>query len=134
MGAWGYGAFENDDASDWIYELEDDSDGHVLIRALDVAGKDYLEAPEGAVTIAAAEVVAAAQGRSAGGLPDEATAWVKANRSIVRPEYRAAALVAVDRVLSDGSELRDLWSDSEDGGDKWIAALEDLRRRLREST
>ena len=134
MGAWGHGAFENDDASDWLYELEDDSDGHVLMEALDVSGEDYLEAPEGAVAVAAADVVAAAQGRPAAGLPDEATAWVKANRSIVRPEYRAAALVAVDRVLNDGSELRDLWSDSEDGGHKWIAALNDIRRRLQEST
>ena len=23
MGAWGTGAFDNDDASDWVYELED---------------------------------------------------------------------------------------------------------------
>ena len=133
MGAWGHGAFENDDASDWLYELEDDADGRLLMEALDVSGEEYLEAPEGAVAIAAAEVVVAAQGRSAAGLPDEARAWVEAHRDIVLPECRAAALAAVDRVLKDGSELRDLWSDSEEGGDEWIAALEDLRRRLQES-
>ena len=34
MGAWGTGAFENDEAGDWVWELEDDDDkrwNHVLL-------------------------------------------------------------------------------------------------------
>ena len=55
MGAWGYLPFENDDALDWLEELE--AGGADVVRsALAKAGDRYVEATEGGVAIAAAEV------------------------------------------------------------------------------
>ena len=60
MGAWGAGPFENDDAMDWAIDLEESGDVGFVVEALRAAESDgYLDAPEGSVTIAAAEVVAA---------------------------------------------------------------------------
>ena len=57
MGAWGSGPFENDDACDWLDELAD-SGVAALREALALAdAADYLEAPDGSVVVAAAEVV-----------------------------------------------------------------------------
>ena len=58
MGAWGIGTFDNDDASDWPYDLEG-SEGTVLIEeSLDrvLAEEDYLESPDCANALAAAEM------------------------------------------------------------------------------
>jgi Domain of unknown function (DUF4259) len=62
MGAWGEGPFDNDDGSDWAWEF-DGLDAHsglrVLVDALDVGEPEkYLEAPNGAIAVAAAAVVA----------------------------------------------------------------------------
>lgn len=45
MGAWGIKSFENDDASDWLYDLEESDDPSVIQKALQL-DMAYLEAPE----------------------------------------------------------------------------------------
>jgi hypothetical protein len=82
MGAWVTSAFENDDALDWVSELED---GTVdLVRAsLAVTESDYLELPDGSVAIAAAEVIAAAVGNPSPSLPASVTRWVDAHGASV---------------------------------------------------
>jgi hypothetical protein len=128
MGAWGTGSFDNDDASDWIYELEESPDVAVVRRALDIRSAPYLEAPEGSTAIAAAEVVAAARGRPAASLPDSVTAWVAEHGSTVEESDVILAVAALDRVLADDSELRDLWAVTDE--DAWRDAVHDLQRRL----
>jgi hypothetical protein len=54
MGAWGAGAFDNDDALDWLSELGDSPDFALGRAALDVTALEYLEAPEGSAALAAA--------------------------------------------------------------------------------
>jgi len=56
MGAWGVKTFENDDSSDWLYDLEESNDLSVIEAALNEGGSDYIEAPEGCNILAAAEV------------------------------------------------------------------------------
>jgi hypothetical protein len=127
MGAWGAGAFDNDDALDWLSELGDSPDFALGRAALDVTALEYLEAPEGSAALAAAEVVAAARGHPVALLPDEVTAWLRSNRAEVSQLDAALALSAVDRVLAEKSELREMWMD---GGDAWMEGVQDLRRRL----
>ena len=47
MGAWGVGTFENDDASDWAYQLEEAGDLDLVQVTLAAAAdpEAYLEAP-----------------------------------------------------------------------------------------
>lgn len=62
MGARGCGSFENDDAADWVYELESGGVAAVasaLEQVSSVAEDEYLEAHEASAAMAAAEIVAA---------------------------------------------------------------------------
>ncbi len=84
MGAWGLGTFENDDAVEWLDELQASVDSAVLQSALVETGigEEYLEAPEGAHILCAGEIIAALQGQSASDLPDEARDWVQKHKSL----------------------------------------------------
>ena len=133
MGAWGSGVFENDDASDWVWELEDDTDGRVLIEALsivvDTPVDEQPEAPDCSNALAAAEVVASARATSSTShLPTEALVWIQAHRELVTPGLVALASGAVERVAID-SELKDLWDEAGDGS--WADVVADLQSRLR---
>jgi hypothetical protein len=130
MGAWGTGALDNDDAADWVYQL--DSDG---IDAVDAALGDAFEAddltqPLDTNAIAAAEVVAAALGRPAADLPESVAILVSGLGSRVTPELIDQARTVAARVLAS-SEIGELWDES-DEGPAWRAAVEDLIRRLDE--
>ena len=132
MGAWGSGPFDNDDAGDWVWELEDDVDGSVIIDALSVVVDTPIdeqpEAPDCSNALAAAEIVAAALGHRGPELPTEASVWISAHASLVEPGLIALATGAVERIAID-SELKDLWDEA--GDDAWAAGVSDLLSRLR---
>jgi hypothetical protein len=130
MGAWGHQAFENDDALDWVAELEEAEDASVLAEAFDAIPEDaeeYVEAPEASTALAGAEVVAALLGKPTPSLPEEVTAWVSGRKG-VSPGVVKKARRAVQRVLAN-SELKELWEDAEDFA-PWKASVEDLLKRL----
>jgi hypothetical protein len=132
LGAWGTGAFENDDAADWLAELESAEDDAPLLVAFDAALVDgYLELPEAGAAVAAAEVVAGMLGSPAANSPEFVMRWISQHRNRLRPGTAQRARGAVTRVASD-SEMRDLWVESESAS-AWEAAIADLQRRLAES-
>jgi hypothetical protein len=130
MGAWGPGPFENDDALDWIGELAASSALATVEDALDLpaASADFPEAPECSVAVAAAETVAAMQGKPSDDLPDTVATFVRVAKKPTASLVEAASS-AVARVL-EKSELRELWEESDDYAG-WRASLIDLQRRLR---
>jgi len=132
-GAWDTGAFDNDDALDWVWELAESSDLSVVKGALQYAigETDYLEAPDASMAIAAAEVVAALRGNPATGLPPEVSDWVQQHQFEVGADLANIAREAVLRVqVLDSSELAQLWSESEELAEAWRASLADLLKRL----
>jgi hypothetical protein len=134
MGAWGYTAFENDDALDWLGEIQETADLSSLVTAFDTvldADEDYIELPEAAIAIAAAEVVAALLQRPAATLPAAVVAWVQAQlqRNTIQVDAGVVekARRAVQRVLAE-SELQEVWHDS--SGDGWQTSIQALLSRL----
>ncbi len=131
MGAWGTGTFDNDDAADWAYELGDALDlspaRQALAATMDSDG--YLEIPEGACAVAAAAVVAATFDGDLKGLPEEVGEWVDDHPGTASRGDARLAVDALERVLSEDSELRDLWGDAPEGAE-WAKGLEKLCRRL----
>lgn len=136
MGAWGIGAFENDEAGDWVWELEDDTDASILVTALrEVADADadaYLGAPECSIAIAAADIVASARGARSPALPTEAIVWLDARGHLVDEDLVGLATVAVARVAT-ASELRALWDEETDEAnpESWHQQVAALLARLR---
>lgn len=132
MGSWGNGSFENDEALDWVWLLDDDEAGNVprdtLRVVADMRDDEEPEAPECERALAAAEVVAAARGRPAPVLPPEVTAWLDLHRERVTPELEAIALRAVARIR-DRSELRELWQEGSEFH-AWFGMIAILESRL----
>jgi hypothetical protein len=128
MGAWGTAAFDNDDASDWVYDLEKRGMEAIESALADVEGATDLEMPADANAIAAGEVIAAGLGRPVEGLRDDILALAKAIRPDVTPELASRARRAVQRVLAR-SELAELWDETAEGGE-WRRSVDDLVLRL----
>ena len=133
MGSWGILPFENDDALDWVWELEDAEDFSVLEDALEqvasATDEEYVEAAEAEEALAAAEVVAALLGKRLGNLPEAVSIFLERHRD-KKPDVKlvSMAIKAVQRVRSS-SELKELWEESDDA-EKWEAAMDDLLTRL----
>lgn len=131
MGIWGSGPFDNDDAADWVYELEESQD-YILILDTFLAvtqSEGYLELPEAARAIAAAEVLAAALGEVEPGLPEEVQAWVSMHPITETGDLPGLALRAIGQVRTS-SELQELWEEAEEK-DAWLQNLAGLEARLR---
>jgi hypothetical protein len=137
MGTWAVGAFGNDFALDWAQDLQESKDlffiEDTLNNVLSADSANYLEAPFGAEGLAAIEVLARLYGKP--GEQDEDSAevdvWVaevskKAKR---RTDLIDKSLRAIEHILSERSELRELWQDS-DEYDNWRASVDDLKARI----
>jgi hypothetical protein len=132
MGAWGLHGFDNDDALDWVWLLEDDESGDLpratLARIAEAPADEHLEAPDCATAIASAEVLAAARGRPGPDVPPEVTAWIDRHGARIRPEVEELAGRAVARIR-DSSELRELWKDGPQFH-RWLGLIAVLESRL----
>lgn len=129
-GAWGEGSFENDDALDWVSQCTQSAGTKVLAATLTSALKaKYLEAPDGSAAVAAAEVVAATQGRADPALPKELRSWLER-----QPKAEFAALLPMARQVlkkvrnPKESELALLWSEGK--GIRWESRIAELEARL----
>lgn len=135
MGAWGFGALENDDACDYADDIAAGGDLSGVERTFDKTlgvQSEYLEAPDGAETLAAAEIIARLLGRPGADSPrlEPLDEWIEKKKLAPTPQLVDKAKRAVERVVSEPSELMELWFDSNDF-EAWKSSVEDLSRRLR---
>lgn len=135
MGAWGVGGYENDDAGDWLFGLDEVTDMGPIRAALTLSGTaDHLEVREAAVALLAAELVAALAGVPAAVLPPDVRAWLSRVTPLApSPDDVAAALAALALVAGDQSELAHLWAESDDAL-AWLEYTTELASRLRRIT
>lgn len=129
MAGWGTGSFENEDAQKFLGQLKSlgiNDLRQILARAADQ--RDYMEAPESSVAIAAAEVIAALIGAPSSKMPREIADWISATGSDPTEELNELARRAVCKIRSS-SEIKDLWLEAE-GLNEWSAVLRDLEQRL----
>jgi len=125
MGTWGLAAFDNDDAGDFLGEVEDAGSWAPAIKAMRkvVLTFGYLEATESQRGLAAATLVAAARSRSGIPISEDETA-VLAQLPPPPPFSAWLAKRTIQRVLSR-SELQELWAEGSE--------LEDWRAETRKA-
>lgn len=131
MGAWGIGNYENDDALDWAYDLEQTQDTTLIIESLETItehGDEYLEDPDCCIALAATEVVAALKNVASPNLPNKVKQWVSLRQNTGEDNLVQLALKAIQRIRTN-SELKDLWDESKYKAE-WYNALDDVERRL----
>ncbi|TFW17254.1 DUF4259 domain-containing protein [Duganella callida] len=129
-GAWGAGSFENDDALDCVASCTGQNDESCLSQALQaVRSASYVEAPDAAAAVAAAEVIAAVLDSNQAALPTELRSWLaKQDQSRIRA-LAPFASTALNRIANSRvSELAALWS--EDAKSNWDVRIKALAGRL----
>jgi len=133
MGAWGVGSFQNDQALEWLGEVESEDDPALIEDALGTiseADEDaYLDADDCNVAIAAAELVAAMGGQPSPRLPDGMKEWCDEQED-PEPELVADAVTAIERIGKD-SELVEQYTEDGELDPRWKKSLDDLVKRLK---
>ncbi|MCD6067556.1 MAG: hypothetical protein K0S33_2382 [Bacteroidetes bacterium] len=137
MGAWNYGIFDDDTAYDYVDIIENAEDPKEIFETSFEAAfhSDYLEYDEcHAVTVSAAYMDAALNGTSYKSENDEEdnniNTFSKKHPGLQLNDLKASAVKALKIVLSDKSELNELWSENEELYPKWKGNLEELIKRL----
>jgi hypothetical protein len=118
MGAWGVGPFDNDDAGDFLVDLEETDPGERvnLIRQTltNVADhEDYLEIADSQSAVAAATVLVARLSPAALPAPVDVPAFLAEGSGIeVVPDLASLAVRALDRAMGQQSEWRSEWEEA----------------------
>lgn len=134
MGAWSHEPFGNDTANDWAYGLEETRDlsyiGATLDKILD-SGTEYLDSSDAEEAVAAIEVLAKLldRGTQVDAYTEKVDLWVKKVTTKPDSALRNKAKLVLQRILSEDSELSELWEES-DGGAEWKHSMEQLRAAL----
>jgi len=131
MGAWGTKSFENDDALDWVYELEKCNDPKIFWDAVEsVIHEEYVDSDIATEALAALEVTAAMKGKNTGELPEEVEKWLSENKEIQLPDnFYTRAEEALNKIMGSESELKELWEESDSYKD-WLDNMQDLISRI----
>ena len=133
MGAWDIGSFDNDDALDWVIELEKARDFSILEEAfetvIDQKG-DMPDATDCSIALCAAEVLAGLLDNPVSDVPDEALEWIE-DKPEPSEELIKLGLKAI-AVILDESELKELWLEADEYQD-WEDNVTSLVENLKEA-
>ena len=142
MGTWANDPFGNDLACDWVFDLTKKGNSGLfgkpglnfikatLEKALST-GDEYLEAPDADEGIAAADTVARLRGHfyERNAYTKRLDGWVAKEKKSDHQPLATLALKVVERVLSQPSELLDLWEESAEA-ESWKQQMATLKERL----
>ncbi|MFI9625107.1 DUF4259 domain-containing protein [Streptomyces sp. NPDC052042] len=127
MGTWDTGHFDNDSAADFSGRLDDapEAERPALIRqALELAiAADFLDSDEAAEAVASAALIGS---QCPGGEPVTTAYGPKEPLPALPTDLRPLAVKALDAVLGENSEMRELW----EGDETWTAGIVRLREVL----
>lgn len=135
MGAWGPGVYDNDEAMELVDEVTGGGGLESLAEALGrvlAVGDGYLETPEAAQGLAAADMVSRLRARNvpADSGVEALQLWLEDVDFFVGEATVETARAAVERVLRKPSELMELWSETGSLHAGWARAVERVVRRL----
>ena len=138
MGAWGHGFFEDDSALDFMIDLEeDDNPKEDISNALKIGVEaEYLETDEGnAIIVAAAYIDRQINGTKYSepetDEPLDVDTFPDRHPEIDFKELRSNAVLALNKVLDEKSELNELWAENEEDYPSWRQGIEKLIQRLK---
>jgi putative IMPACT (imprinted ancient) family translation regulator len=132
MGAWDTGPLENDSARDFLSAVADGGGLTAIEDAFDhvlEAGEEYLEAPTAEEAVAAAVIIARFKDGVKLVREAELEAWIAQEKPTASAAMVSKARDALHRVMTEPSELIELWAEG-DGFDDFKAGINDLIKRL----
>jgi hypothetical protein len=140
MGTWDIGPFDNDTAADWCGELDDAAPEQraALIREtlsrVAEHGDEYLDSDDAVEAIAAAAIVASQlPGGAAIDTPYAPDFLLEGGTVEVAADVPTIAVRALDRIVGDDSEWRDLWEDAAESYPQALASVQSIRATLEQT-
>jgi hypothetical protein len=140
MGTWDVGPFDNDTAADWCGDLDDAAPEQRAVLIRDALGRvaqhgdEYLDSDDAVQAIAAAAIVAAQlPGGTAVDTPYAPDFLLNGGTVEVADDVPAIAVRALDRIVEDDSEWRELWEDAEESYPQALASVQSIRATLEQA-
>lgn len=137
MGAWGFKYYEDDNAYDFMDEIEESESPKELIEdALDTAlESDFIDTTEGnAVIVSATYIDRQTNGTrfSEGNTGEilDVDSFPERNPNIDLSDLKEKVVIALQKLLGEDSELNELWRENEEAYPSWRQGIEQLIERL----
>lgn len=133
MGAWGVKVFDDDTALDFIYELKETKS---IVKKMTkhfkkVIKAKYLEHDDAQYVLVSAVIIdTAINGNTYFESNDEFLPWVLSLNKKDFEKLKNMAVQAITRVLSDKSELKELWEENDEQYNLWKNDKLDIQKRL----
>lgn len=133
MGAWNYGVFDDDTAYDALDDLKASKD---IITEMEqffdkVIISDYVDYEEGHYALVSAAIMdSTMHGMLCRCDDDTYDKWIKTLQGHDFSSLVQKAVTAIDAVLSDHSELKELWEENEELYTSWRDDKLEIRKRL----
>ena len=133
MGAWDFAVFDDDTAYDVLDDLKESSD---IIKDIekyfdDVIEADYVEYEEGYYALVSAAVLDSVVNDTQYRCDDEDYfEWIKSLKKIDLTSLQSKAIKAIDVIISDKSELKELWEENEELYSSWREDKRSIQKRL----
>lgn len=128
--------FYGDHAADIVYSLEDEPTlkhiNKLLLSVNDKKENEYLESPEASEALVAAEAIASLKNNQSPEATESFKEAMHGFKNVDTDELNVlskTAIKVVKRIISDKSELKELWKES-DEYNKWKNAANNLIERL----
>ena len=136
MGAWGMGVFDDDSSCDVIETcIDEDQSIELLInQALSTLNSDCIEYTEcHEVIVACAMHNALVNGESYKEI-DDLDEWLAKQRVDTAVPHKRNLITALQQVLTDKSELNELWEENKEDYSTWRNNIEELISALEKSS
>ena len=133
MGAWDFAVFDDDTAYDVLDDLKESSDISKDMEKYfdDVIEADYVEYEEGYYALVSAAVLDSVVNDTQYRCDDEDYfEWIKSLKKIDLTSLQSKAIKAIDVIISDKSELKELWEENEELYSSWREDKRSIQKRL----
>jgi len=132
MGAWGMGIFDDDTSCDLVDEAMESDDAKSFVgRAINHKDSDYLEYEEcQEVLVSGAILDAMLNGAKYGEDVEGFDDWILIQNSEFIPLVKSDILSGLQKVISEKSELNELWQENEKDYPAWRGNIDEIVGRL----
>lgn len=132
MGAWGTGIFEDDISCDLIYEAMVAEADTFISRAAKLIDRDYLEYDDGQEIIVSGVILdSILNGTKYQHNSEEFNSWLTQQTSESVSKFKPKIVKGLKLVLSDNSELNELWRENEGDYYTWKSNIEKMIKNLK---
>lgn len=134
MGAWDYGVFDDDTAYDALDDLKESADIMMeMEKYFDKAIQtDYVGYDEGHYALVSAAVIDSVINGTSYRCDDSYTEWIETLKEFDLTLLKQKAVMAINQVLSNHSELKELWEENKELYPKWCDDKCKIKKRLME--